>query len=234
MTRKNIQLTKRENDGLKMIRRWFIEHGRGPSIRELTHKMGFGSTRTAVLLIDSLIEKGILHRGTDGKLRLLKDAPESNLNARTVDVPLVGVVSCGAPIFAEENIEAYVPVSVSLASPGHRYFLLRADGDSMNLAGINDGDLLLVRQQPTADNGQRVVALIDDEATVKILETTPDAVILKPNSKNKEHQPIILDSDFLIQGVVVAVLPVESFLNSEKKNPIFTVGIVPRAKIELF
>ncbi len=219
MARKKIQLTKKENDGLRAIRRWFIEQGRGPSVRELTQEMGFGSTRTAVLLIDSLIEKGILHRGVDGKLRLLKDAPESNLNARTVEVPLVGVVSCGAPIFAEENIEAYVPVSVSLASPGHRYFLLRADGDSMNLAGINDGDLLLVRQQPTADNGQRVVALIDDDATVKQLEVNDEAVILQPKSTNKKHQPIILDRDFLIQGVVVAVLPVQSFLNSEKKNP---------------
>jgi len=89
----------------------------------------------------------------------------------------------------------------------------------MNLAGINDGDLLLVRQQPTADNGQRVVALIDDDATVKQLEVRSDAVVLHPKSSNKVHQPIILDSDFLIQGVVVAVLPVQSFLNSEKKNP---------------
>lgn len=219
MARKKIQLTKKENDGLRAIRRWFIERGRGPSVRELTQEMNFGSTRTAVLLIDGLIVKGILLRGADGKLRLLKDAPESNLNARTVEVPLVGVVSCGAPIFAEENIEAYVPVSVSLASPGHRYFLLRADGDSMNLAGINDGDLLLVRQQPIADNGQRVVALIDDDATVKQLEVNDEAVILQPKSTNKKHQPIILDRDFLIQGVVVAVLPVQSFLNSEKKNP---------------
>lgn len=219
MSRKKIQLSKRENGGLKVIRRWFIEHGRGPSVRELTKEMEFGSTRTAVLLINGLIEKDILRRGTDGKLRLLKDAPESNLNARTVDIPLIGVVSCGAPIFAEENIEAYIPVSISLTSPGHRYFLLRANGDSMNLSGINDGDLLLVRQQPTADNGQRVVALIDDDATVKQLEVTDDAVILHPKSTNKEHQPIILGRDFLIQGVVVAALPVQSFLNSEKKNP---------------
>jgi repressor LexA len=219
MAKKKIQLTKKENDGLRAIRRWFIERGRGPSVRELTQEMKFGSTRTAVLLIDALIDKGILHRGADGKLRLLKDTPESNLNARTVEVPLVGVVSCGAPIFAEENIEAYIPVSVSLASPGHRYFLLRADGDSMNLAGINDGDLLLVRQQPTADNGQRVVALIDDDATVKQLEVNDEAVILQPKSTNKKHQPIILDRDFLIQGVIVSVLPIQSFLNSEKKNP---------------
>ena len=89
----------------------------------------------------------------------------------------------------------------------------------MNLAGINDSDLLLIRQQSTADNGQRVVALIDDDAMVKQLEATDEAVILHPKSTNKEHQPIVLDRDFLVQGVVVAVLPMQSFLNSEKKNP---------------
>lgn len=220
MMKKRLQLTKKENDGLRVIRRWFIESGRGPSVRELTKKMGFGSTRTAVLLINGLIEKGILQRGKDGKLRLLKDIPTSNLNARTVDVPLVGVISCGAPIFAEENIEAYFPVSVSFVSLSHRYFLLRASGDSMNLAGINDGDLLLVRQQPTANNGQCIVALIDDEATVKLLEVTPEAVILQPKSTNKEHRPIILDRNFLIQGVVTTVLPAKSFdLSAEEKNP---------------
>ena len=143
-------------------------------------------------------------------MRITKDPVESDINARTVNVPLVGTISCGAPVFAEENIEAHIPISVSLAKPGFRYFLLRASGDSMNKAGIEDGDFVLVRQQPTADNGQRVVALIDDEATVKEIEFTKDVVILKPRSKNKDHQPIILDHDFQVQGVVVATLPADT------------------------
>lgn len=219
MIKSAIQLTPNEINGLRIVRRWFLENGRGPSVRELTKEMGFGSTRTSVLLLNNLIEKGILGRRENGKLYISKDIPTSNLNARTVDVPLVGIVSCGTPIFAEENIETYIPISISLASPGHRYFLLHASGDSMNLAGINDGDILLVRQQSIADNGQRVVALIDNEATVKQLEITSDMIVLQPKSTNKEHRPIILDGDFLIQGVVVAVLPVRSFLNTENKNP---------------
>lgn len=219
MIKSAIQLTPNEINGLRIVRRWFLENGRGPSVRELTKEMGFGSTRTSVLLLNNLIEKGILGRRENGKLYILKDIPTSNLNARTVDVPLVGVVSCGMPIFAEENIETYIPISISLASLGHRYFLLHASGDSMNLAGINDGDILLVRQQSTADNGQRVVALIDNEATVKQLEITSNMIVLQPKSTNKEYRPIILDEDFLIQGVVVAVLPVRSFLNTENKNP---------------
>jgi repressor LexA len=77
----------------------------------------------------------------------------------------------------------------------------------MNDAGIDDGDLLLVRQQETADDGQKVVALINDEATVKILEKGNGVVILRPKSKDKSHKPIILTNNCTIQGVVVAVLP---------------------------
>lgn len=207
MASKAPQLSPREQEALKLIRASFLRIGRGPSVRELTSEMGFGSTRTAVLLLNRLIEHGVLERKENGALRIKKDLPEHNSNARTVEVPLVGTVACGAPIFAEENIEAYIPVSVSLARPGSRYFLLRASGNSMNEAGIDDGDLVLVRQQPTAGNGDRVVALIDDEATVKELEITSDAVILKPRSTDKRHQPIVLERDFEVQGVVVATLP---------------------------
>ena len=110
-------------------------------------------------------------------------------------------------MFAEENIQARIPVSTALAKKGSKYFLLRASGDSMNQAGINSGDLLLVRQQDTAETGERVVALINEEATVKIFERGADAVILRPKSTNKEHRPIVLTDNCIIQGVVQAVLP---------------------------
>ena len=124
----------------------------------------------------------------------------------TVKVPLLGTIACGIPIFAEENIEVQIPVSVKIAKPGNRYFLLRASGDSMDKKRINDGDLVLIRQQPSADNGQDVVALINNEATIKEFHNYGDKIILKPNSTNKSHQPIILTSDFRIQGVVISVI----------------------------
>jgi repressor LexA len=111
------------------------------------------------------------------------------------------------PLLAEENVEATIPVSKSLARPGGKYFLLRAVGDSMDLAGIEDSDLVLVRQQPTAENGEKVVALINEEATVKIFHREKDVVLLRPQSRNKAHKPFVLSDDFLIQGVVVATLP---------------------------
>ncbi|HSE56640.1 MAG TPA: transcriptional repressor LexA, partial [Candidatus Paceibacterota bacterium] len=125
----------------------------------------------------------------------------------TINVPLVGSVSCGAPTLAEENIETYIPISTALAKKGSNYFLLRASGNSMNLAGINDKDILLVRQQDTAENGEKVVALINDEATVKFFEKTDDAVILRPKSTDSMHMPIVLTDNCQVQGVVVAVLP---------------------------
>jgi repressor LexA len=81
----------------------------------------------------------------------------------------------------------------------------------MDLVGINSGDLLLIRKQNTAENGDKVVALINDEATVKIFEKSGDMVILKPNSTNKEHKPIILTDNLIIQGIVQNVLPADLY-----------------------
>ena len=203
------QLGKTERTALRIIRSWFLYKGRNPSIRELTREMGFGSTRSAFMLINRLIDKKVLFRKPDRSLRILSDSEKEDFNAKTVDIPLVGAVSCGAPIFAEENIEALYPVSTALAQSGFSYFLLRAKGDSMDKAGIKNGDIVLIRQQPTAENGQKVVALIDDEATIKIIRFTSDAIILEPRSTNKKYKPIILSRDFQIQGTVVATIPTD-------------------------
>jgi|DewCreStandDraft_4_1066084.scaffolds.fasta_scaffold01070_46 repressor LexA len=132
---------------------------------------------------------------------------ENTGNEQTINVPVVGKVSCGNPILANENIETTIPVSTKLARPPYNYFLLKAKGDSMNLAGINDGDLVLIRQQKTAQNKDIVVALIDDEATIKEYNIVDDKVILKPLSTNPIHKPIILTRDFIIQGIVVSTIP---------------------------
>ena len=106
-----------------------------------------------------------------------------------------------------EPVQGMIAVSTTLARPRQRYFLLRAVGDSMTEAGIADGALVLVRQQSTAEIGAVVVALIDDEATIKVLRRSADTVVLMPRSKNKAHKPIVLRRDFQVQGVVVATRP---------------------------
>ena len=126
----------------------------------------------------------------------------------TINIPLLGNIACGLPIFADENVEAHVPISIKLIKKGYRYFLLRAKGNSMNNAGINDGDLVLIRQQQQANNGEQVVALINNEATIKEYHHTGKLVVLKPKSKSSKYQPIILTDDFLIQGVVESVIAI--------------------------
>ena len=200
-------LSSKELKVMRCVRNSLVHRGCTPSLRELRDLLGYRSHRSISIIVRQLIDKGYLRRGLDGALRLLKDIEESKEHARTINVPLVGVVACGTPILAEENFEGMIPVSTNLARPPHKYFLLRVDGNSMNEKNINDGDLVLVKQQSAADNGDNVVALIDDEATVKELKITDNAIILKPRSKNKEHKQIILDRDFHIQGVVVTAIP---------------------------
>lgn len=199
-------LNPKEISALREIRSAILQNGTSPSVRQLMRALGYVSPRSAALIIEGLIEKGFLKKKSNGSLQLTDNFEEKDRTA-TINVPLVGSVACGAPVLAVENIEALIPVSTKIANPPHKYFMLKARGDSMDLSGINDGDLVLIRQQETARNGERVVALIDDEATIKELYKTPNANILLPRSTNKDHKPIVLTRDFRIQGVVVEVLP---------------------------
>lgn len=200
-------ISNKELEAIREIRNFIMHAGRIPSMRELMSSLGYRSPRSASLIVNKLIEKGVLRRKDDGGLQFVKSLGDDTTRAQTVDVPLIGVIACGAPILAEENIQAKIPVSIRLACPPHRYFLLKAKGDSMNQKGINNGDFILVRQQMTAKNGDTVVALIDNEATVKEFYKSNEAVVLKPRSKNKQHQPIVLTKDFKIQGIVLTTIP---------------------------
>lgn len=141
-----------------------------------------------------------------GKFQLTLEKQPSSVE-HTVSVPLVGAVMCGAPSLAEEDVEAHIRVSTKFARPGSQYFLLRAIGTSMNKSGISDGDIVLVRQQSVAEEGEKVVALINDKATIKHFHRAGGVIVLKPNSTDPKHQPIVVSDDLMIQGVVAAVFP---------------------------
>jgi repressor LexA len=200
-------LNNRELEAVRIIRNSLAHKRAFPTVRELMIELEYKSPRSAAVIIEQLINKGILKRRNDGSLQFRDIEEEGKVRAQTVNVPLLGTVACGIPILAEQNIDAMIPVSVKLAKPPHKYFFLRAKGDSMNEKEINDGDLVLVKQQTTANNGDLVVALIDDEATIKEFHRHNDIIILKPKSSNKEHQPIVLTRDFQVQGVVVTTFP---------------------------
>jgi repressor LexA len=200
-------LNPKEFKGLFFIRDTIRYRGRTPTLQAVSDHVGFKSRRSAMLLIERLIKKGYLSRTAAGGLRVLREPNISAHAERTIELPLVGTAPCGVPLLAEENVEAMIPVSQKIARPGANYFIIHASGTSMNQAGINDGDLVVVRQQPIAENGDRVVALIDDEVTIKVFLRRDDTIVLSPRSTDKKHRSIILDRDFMIQGVVIAAIP---------------------------
>lgn len=189
---------------MRAIRDHLAEHGRAPSVRELAAALGYSSPRSAAVLIEELVASGDLAKRSDGRIQVMRDADRAG--TPTVRVPVLGSAPCGAPFHAEENLEGYVRVDVRLARPPHRYFALRAVGDSMDRAGIGDGDLVLVRSTRDADDGDRVVALVDSEATIKVLRRGEGVTRLEPRSSNTSHEPIYATHDLEIQGVVVGAL----------------------------
>lgn len=196
---------KNDLDGYNFIRNKVAGEGVTPSLREIARAVGYASPRSVQQMLGRLQDKGLLSY-QHGAIRLVQQTTPA-VSEDTVSVPLVGSAACGLPAWAEEDVEAVVEVSTKLARPGHKYFLLRAKGESMNRSGINDGDLVLVRQQPVAQNGDKVVALIGNEATIKHFHRDRGFVILKPSSTDPRFQPIVLSEDFLIQGVVVNTIP---------------------------
>lgn len=198
--------SNKETLALREIRNSIINFGRCPSLRDLMISLGYRSPRSASLLVNKLISKGVLRRNSSGSLQIARDI-DDKANIKTIDVPLLGSVPCGAPILTEENIQAGFPVSTKLARPPHKYFLLRAKGDSMNKKGIVDGNFVLVKQQSTAENGETIVALVDNEVTIKEYSASRHTVVLRPRSTNKIHKPIVAMRDFQVQGVVVTVIP---------------------------
>lgn len=199
-------LSKKELEALKHIRNRILHGQEPPSVRELQTLLGYDSPNSAAYILARLMKRRYIQRRRDKKLQLLKGASENSTRERTVQVPLVGSAPCGLPMLAEQNIEAMIPVSARLARPPHRYFLLRAIGTSMNRAGIQNGDLVLVRQQSAAESGNIVVALIDDEATIKVFKPSGDVIKLLPKSSSDEHKPIIMNTNFRVQGVVQATI----------------------------
>jgi repressor LexA len=202
-------VSNKELAALRVMRDFLMKYGKMPSVRELMKEMDYKSPRSAAVILQNLIDKNILKKKDDGSIQFIQYEFNDNetTSEQTVKIPLLGAIACGLPILAEENIEAMIAVSTKLAKPSDKYFLLQAKGDSMNEKGINDGDLVLVKQQNSAGNGDIVVALIDDEATIKELRLNDDNVLLLPRSSNKTHTPIILSRNFIVQGIVVSTIP---------------------------
>ncbi len=206
------ELSGNDKKVYSLIRNRKLQGLDSPTLKEINEILGKTSPRSAVLSLLRLEKSGLIKRLPGNEIQLSNEVNSVSTSIDTVLVPLVGEVAAGMPILAEENIQATIQVSTAFARPGSRYFLLRIVGDSMNLAEVNrttisDRSIVLVRQQSFANDGDIVVALINDEATVKIFNPIKGAIILRPKSSNSIHKPIILTENCLIQGIVIAVLP---------------------------
>ena len=209
------KVTKRQQAVLDCIEDCIREKGYGPTVREVCHALGLSSPSTVHVHLKALEEKGLIKRDPlksrsisltyplEGSSVQASSAPDvvqpsfSNI----VNVPLVGDVAAGVPILAEENITDTISLPTDIVGDAPS-FLLSVRGESMIEAGINDGDYVVVKEQPVANNGDIVVAIIDDGATVKRFYKEKDHIRLQP--ENSSMDPIIT-TNCSIAGKVVAV-----------------------------
>jgi repressor LexA len=207
------ELTNRQQRILTVIAQLIEQRGYPPTVREIGAAVGLASTSSVAHQLKTLQRLGYLHRDPRWPrafdVRSLVGAEPAELAAhghtdRTagVRVPVLGAIAAGAPILAEEHVDDELLLSPSLVSNG-RLFALRVKGDSMVDAAICDGDLVVVRQQPVANNGEIVAAMIDGEATVKVYRKRDGRVELVP--RNPVYD-VIPGDEAVILGIVVSVL----------------------------
>ena len=205
-------LNKRERAILKVIEKQIKDKGYPPSVREIGKAVGLSSTATVHGYLAKLSQKGYIKKEAQkGRtLKLLKGgladnetpSPKPVYNGKElVDVPVIGKITAGAPILAVENVTDTFPIPIDFVGNSES-FMLTVRGESMIEAGILDGDYILVKRQNTARNGQMVVALIGDEATVKTFYKESDHIRLQP--ENSTMDPIIVP-DCKILGIVGGV-----------------------------
>ena len=198
----NRPITKKQEEILNYIKDEILERGFPPAVREICQAVGLKSTSSVHSHLESLEKNGYIRRDpTKPRAIEILDESFNMLRREMVNVPVVGTVAAGQPILAEQNIDSYFPIP-SEYMPNEQSFILKVKGESMVNAGILDGDSVLVMQQTTARNGDIVVALIEDSATVKTYYKENGHYRLQP--ENDTMDPIIVD-DCKILGNVFGV-----------------------------
>lgn len=200
------KISKRQQDILNFIKDEVKAKGYPPSVREIGEAVGLASSSTVHGHLSRLESKGLIRRDPTKPraIEILELDSSSHIpKSNVINVPIIGKVTAGLPITAVENIEEFFPLPDRFVSPDDNVFMLEIMGESMIEAGILDGDLVIVRQQQTANNGDIVVAMTeDDEATVKRFFKEKDYIRLQP--ENSSLEPIIL-RNVSILGKVIGV-----------------------------
>ncbi|MFD3445627.1 transcriptional repressor LexA [Microbacteriaceae bacterium 4G12] len=197
------KLSKRQQDILDFIKQKVQDKGYPPSVREIGQAVGLASSSTVHGHLSRLEEKGYIRRDPTKPraIEILGDDMNRTSDKNVVHVPILGKVTAGPPITAVENIEEHFPLPANLVSDSDHVFMLRISGDSMIEAGILDRDLVVVRQQQSAHNGEIVVALTEEnEATVKRFYKEKDHFRLQP--ENSSLAPILLKQVSIVGKVI--------------------------------
>ncbi len=196
---------------LDFLRKYFSSHSYPPTVREIADAVGLKSPASVHTHLNILEQQGIIKKNPfnsraieiieNDTVETVFNSNIEKINQSTISLPIVGHIAAGTPILAEQNIEDFFPIPAAYAKRGTS-FMLKVHGESMIDAGIFDGDLIMVNQQNTANNGDIVVALVGDSATVKTFYKKDGHIILKP--ENAAMEPFIAD-DTIIQGKVFGV-----------------------------
>ena len=194
------RITKKQTEILEYIKSQILNKGYPPSVRDICTAVNLKSTSSVHAHLETLEKNGYIRRDPT-KPRAIEIIDDNfNLTRReVVNVPLIGQVAAGQPLLAVENITSYFPIPAEFI-PKEEVFMLNVKGESMVNAGIYDGDQIIVKQQSTASNGEIVVALVDDSATVKRFYKENGHIRLQP--ENDFMEPIIVDSCEIIGQVI--------------------------------
>lgn len=179
----------------------YQRNGLAPTLREIASEFNITSACVSHYVTE-MKEKGLIQ--SNGKSRSIRTSKMQSMRNEVSYIPVVGSIACGTPLLAEENIEKYLPIPTEFLGNG-KYFILRANGDSMIKANIDDGDYVIIKQQETAEEGQIIVALINDEATLKryYLDNKRQQVRLHP--ENDKMQDMYF-KNIIIQGIAIKVI----------------------------
>ncbi len=192
------KLTEKEQKVYDFLKNYIIKNNYPPSIREIVKGANFTSTSTVSLQLDKLEQKGYIVK-KNLKTRSIEITEKGFYKSNINQVPLIGQVSAGVPILAEENIEEMYPLPPNI-NFSDDIFMLKIKGDSMIEKGILNQDLVIVKKQETATNGEIIIALIEDEATCKTFYKEKGYIRLQPENKN--YEPIIVENVSILGKVI--------------------------------